>query len=256
MNYIARRQIDSSWHEVTPFRTFDELMAVLDRGGAFYNVFTHAEDGILDVAELAAAVPGGVDTGRDYLLAWLALSSSHLTPQEHVQLSAALPTRLAERWTSLGLGVRPLRETVLAEPGRWVLVEGTLTRDTLGQAERMIRITPDVFTQSQFGFLGLSSKVGYEFDVFSLAAADDDPRLLVLTWPGTSESPWLPLDKRILVAATTGALTEERGGDLIPFLRPHFFLHLDAIHRSTDDAAHQHERSAELLREALRHRVS
>jgi len=78
--------------QIIPYQNITEALSQLDNGGRFYNLFTKAGDGEINVAELIKVA--GMFNERQKLILFLELSLSNLPKEEQVDIISKLDDRL------------------------------------------------------------------------------------------------------------------------------------------------------------------
>ena len=78
--------------QITPYQNITEALTQLDNGGRFYNLFTKAEDGEINAAELSKVA--GMFNEKQKLVLFLELSMSHLSKQDQVEIISKLDDQL------------------------------------------------------------------------------------------------------------------------------------------------------------------
>jgi len=78
--------------QLIPYQNIEEAMLKLDNGGRFFNLFTKADDGEINAAELAKVA--GMFNERQKLVLFLELSISQLSKQDQVAIISKLDDKL------------------------------------------------------------------------------------------------------------------------------------------------------------------
>lgn len=78
--------------QIIPYKNIDEALINLDNGGRFFNLFTKAGDGEINIAELAKVA--GMFNERQKLILFLELSMSSLSRENQIDIIAKLDDRL------------------------------------------------------------------------------------------------------------------------------------------------------------------
>jgi hypothetical protein len=78
--------------QLNPYTTISEAMNHLDNGGRFYNLFTKANDGEINVAELSKV--GGLFNEKQRLILLLEFSIHKLSKKDQVDIISSLDDRL------------------------------------------------------------------------------------------------------------------------------------------------------------------
>lgn len=77
---------------ITPFTSFHEAIATFDNGGKFFNLFSHAKDGVVSPAELGKVA--GVANDKQALILYLIMSISRLDNHSRERVLARLDSEL------------------------------------------------------------------------------------------------------------------------------------------------------------------
>lgn len=78
--------------QIIPYNNVSEALSLLDNGGRFYNLFTKAADGEINVAELAKVA--GLFNEKQKLILFLELSLSLLTKEDQIEVISKLDDQL------------------------------------------------------------------------------------------------------------------------------------------------------------------
>lgn len=78
--------------QIIPYQNITEALGHLDNGGRFYNLFTKAEDGEINAAELSKVA--GMFNEKQKLVLFLELSMAQLTKQDQVAIISKLDDKL------------------------------------------------------------------------------------------------------------------------------------------------------------------
>ncbi|WP_293308263.1 hypothetical protein [Pedobacter sp. UBA5917] len=78
--------------QIEPYINFDEAIRSLDNGGRFYNLLTHAEDGIISQAEVGKI--GGLFNEKQQTILFLELAISKLNASDKAELISKLDDKL------------------------------------------------------------------------------------------------------------------------------------------------------------------
>ncbi len=78
--------------QIIPYQNIEEALAQLDNGGRFYNLFTKADDGEINIAEISKVA--GMFNERQKLILFLELSISQLSKEDQVDVIATLDDKL------------------------------------------------------------------------------------------------------------------------------------------------------------------
>jgi len=78
--------------QIIPYQNITEALSQLDNGGRFYNLFTKAGDGEINIAELTKVA--GMFNERQKLILFLELSLSQLPKEEQIDIISKLDDRL------------------------------------------------------------------------------------------------------------------------------------------------------------------
>ncbi|RZK59639.1 MAG: hypothetical protein EOO91_04520 [Pedobacter sp.] len=78
--------------QIIPYPNVSEAISSLDNGGRFYNLFTKAADGEINVAELAKVA--GLFNEKQKLILFLELSLSQLTKEDQIEVISRLDDQL------------------------------------------------------------------------------------------------------------------------------------------------------------------
>lgn len=81
---------------ITPFSSFHEAIATFDNGGKFFNLFSHAKDGVVSSAELGKVV--GVTNDKQALILYLIMSISRLDNHSRERVLARLDAELFDMY--------------------------------------------------------------------------------------------------------------------------------------------------------------
>lgn len=77
---------------IIPFTTFQEALEAFDNGGKFFNLFSHAHDGVVSPAELGKVA--GVSNDKQTMILFLMMSISHLDNRSKERVLARLDSEL------------------------------------------------------------------------------------------------------------------------------------------------------------------
>ncbi len=78
--------------QIIPYQNITEALTQLDNGGRFFNLFTKAEDGEINAAELSKVA--GMFNEKQKLILFLELSMSHLPKEDQVEIISKLDDQL------------------------------------------------------------------------------------------------------------------------------------------------------------------
>lgn len=78
--------------QIIPFTTFHEAIEAFDNGGTFFNLFSHAHDGVVSPAELGKVA--GATNGKQAMILYLVMSISRLDNRSRERVLARLDTQL------------------------------------------------------------------------------------------------------------------------------------------------------------------
>lgn len=80
--------------KIIPYTSYEEAMEAFDNGGKFYDLFSHAHDGVVSPAELGKVA--GVTNDKQSLILYLVMSISRLDNRARERVLAKLSTQLFE----------------------------------------------------------------------------------------------------------------------------------------------------------------
>jgi hypothetical protein len=78
--------------QIIPYQNINEAMIQLDNGGRFYNLFTKAEDGEINTAELTKVA--GLFNEQQQLVLFLELSMAKLSKEDQIEIISKLDDKL------------------------------------------------------------------------------------------------------------------------------------------------------------------
>ena len=110
--------------QIHPFSSFQEAISKFDNGAHFYNLFSHAKDGIVSTEELELVAETNNDTQK--LILFLVLSISNMDNHSREKILSRLDAELFELYEKY----HPVHITILqmlekGKPGISVTIVGT-----------------------------------------------------------------------------------------------------------------------------------
>lgn len=78
--------------QIIPFKSFQEAIEAFDNGGKFFNLFSHAHDGVVSPAELGKVA--GVATDKQAMILYLVMAISRLDNRSRERVLARLDSHL------------------------------------------------------------------------------------------------------------------------------------------------------------------
>lgn len=78
--------------QIIPFTSFQEAIQEFDNGGNFFNVFSHAKDGVISPAELGKVA--GVKNDNQAMILFMVMAISHLDNHSRERVLARLDSEL------------------------------------------------------------------------------------------------------------------------------------------------------------------
>jgi hypothetical protein len=78
--------------KIIPYTSFQEAIEAFDNGGKFFNLFSHAHDGVVSTAELGKVA--GVINNKQAIILYLVMSISRLDNRSKERVLARLDTQL------------------------------------------------------------------------------------------------------------------------------------------------------------------
>lgn len=81
---------------IIPFKSFQEAIEAFDNGGKFFNLFSHAHDGVVSPAELGKLA--GVVSDKQAMILYLVMSISRLDNRSRERVLARLDSQLFDMY--------------------------------------------------------------------------------------------------------------------------------------------------------------
>lgn len=82
--------------QIIPYTSFQEAIEAFDNGGKFFNLFSHARDGVVSPAELGQVA--GIANNKQAMILYLVMSISRLDNRSRERVLARLDTQLFDMY--------------------------------------------------------------------------------------------------------------------------------------------------------------
>ena len=82
--------------QIIPYTSFQEAIEAFDNGGKFFNLFSHARDGVVSPAELGQVA--GIPNNKQAMILYLVMSISRLDNRSKERVLARLDTQLFDMY--------------------------------------------------------------------------------------------------------------------------------------------------------------
>lgn len=120
---------------ITPYTSYHEAIEAFDNGGKFFNLFSHAHDGVVSPAELGKVA--GVANDRQAMILYLVMSISRLDNRSRERLLARLDSHLFDLYEKY----RPVHMSL----------DQLLDRGKVGISATLVGTIKKISTSTDFG---------------------------------------------------------------------------------------------------------
>jgi hypothetical protein len=160
---------------IIPYTSFQEAIEAFDNGGKFFNLFSHAHDGVVSPAELGQVA--GVANNKQAMILYLVMSISRLDNRSRERVLARLDSQLFdmyEKYRPVHMSVEQVSERGTA--GISTTIVGTLKKiSTLPESGGSIMVPISVGSEMSFTMVPLENS----YEVYELSSAYSDRIVLV-----------------------------------------------------------------------------
>lgn len=175
--------------EIIPFKTRDEALQLLDNGGRFFNVFTKADDGEINLAEIAKVA--GVFDEKQQLVLFLELSISLLTMEEQLDIISRLDDDLRKFYLKYKPQVlMPSEVETRGGLGINTIISGSpQVKRSNTEFDGFIMIP--IFTGKVMSFMSIP--LMEQYDVYELFDEGRKSKVVIAHYKGKGKLPLLPM---------------------------------------------------------------
>lgn len=160
---------------IIPYTSFQEAIEAFDNGGKFFNLFSHAHDGVVSPAELGQVA--GVANNKQAMILYLVMSISRLDNRSRERVLARLDSQLFdmyEKYRPVHMSVEQVSERGTA--GISTTIVGTLKKiSTSTESGGSIMVPLSVGSEMSFTMVPLENS----YEVYELSSGYSDRIVLV-----------------------------------------------------------------------------
>jgi hypothetical protein len=160
---------------IIPYTSFQEAIEAFDNGGKFFNLFSHAHDGVVSQAELGQVA--GVANNKQAMILYLVMSISRLDNRSRERILARLDSQLFdmyEKYRPVHMSVEQVSERGTA--GISTTIVGTLKKiSTSTESGGSIMVPLSVGSEMSFTMVPLENS----YEVYELSSGYSDRKVLV-----------------------------------------------------------------------------
>ncbi|MFN3999187.1 hypothetical protein [Algoriphagus sp.] len=206
---------------IIPYTSFQEAIEAFDNGGKFFNLFSHAHDGVVSPAELGKVA--GVANNKQAMILYLMMSISRLDNRSRERVLARLDSHLFdiyEKYRPVHMSLEQMLER--GKPGISTTLVGTVKKISSAlETEGSIMVPLTVGAETSFTMVPIENS----YEVYELRSEDSDAMILVAHH---KEKEALP-ERKLRVGGMITTLSQADSADLEVrvFLEAQYYMEED-----------------------------
>lgn len=207
--------------QIIPYTSFQEAIAAFDNGGMFFNLFSHAHDGVVSTAELGKVA--GIKNDKQAMILYLVMSISHLDNRSREKVLARLDSELFDMYQKYRPVHMSLDQVIdQGKPGISTTIVGKLKKvSTPAEMGGAIMVPVVVGAETNFTMVPIENS----YEVYELSSEYTD-RLVMVAHHKEKEA--LPERKlRIGGMLTTLSQADASGEPNTVFLEAQYYIEED-----------------------------
>jgi hypothetical protein len=160
---------------IIPYTSFQEAIEAFDNGGKFFNLFSHAHDGVVSSAELGKVA--GIANDKQAMILYLMMSISKLDNRSRERVLAKLDSELFdmyEKYRPIHLSLEQMLER--GKPGTSATLVGTPKKTSTPSAIGGSIIVP-LTVGAEMSFTMVPIEISYE--IYELRSEESEKAVLI-----------------------------------------------------------------------------